>query len=391
MIRPSQRIAQLPPYLFAELERKVSERRKAGVDVISLGIGDPDLPSPDILVEEARRRVGDPATHQYPSNRGLEAFRQAVADFYLRRFGVELDPDREVLPLLGGKEGVAHVCFAMLDPREVCLAADPGYPVYTSGTLLAGATPHLMPLTAGNAFLPDLDDLGRDVTDRANLLFCNYPNNPTGAVVEDDFFTRLAAFGVERGVPVVHDNAYSEITFDGYVAPSFLAAPGARDAGIEMFSWSKAYNMTGWRVGAAVGNADMIAALLKLKTNVDSGQFDAIQLAAARILGPEGDAHVEHMRGVYRRRRDLVIEALAAAGLEVAPPRGTIYVWAPVPDGHTSVSFAELVLEQADVVVSPGSAYGPNGEGYVRLSLTVADDRLREAVARIEQHLRVPA
>ena len=391
MIRPSQRIAQLPPYLFAELERKVSERRKAGVDVISLGIGDPDLPSPEILVEEARRRIGDPATHQYPSNRGLEAFRQAVADFYLRRFGVELDPDREVLPLLGGKEGVAHVCFAMLDPGEVCLAADPGYPVYTSGTLLAGATPHLMPLTAGNGFLPDLDDLGRDVTDRANLLFCNYPNNPTGAVVEDDFFTRLAAFGVERGVPVVHDNAYSEITFDGYVAPSFLAAPGARAGGIEMFSWSKAYNMTGWRVGAAVGNADMIAALLKLKTNVDSGQFDAIQLAAARILGPEGDAHVEHMREVYGRRRDLVIEALAAAGLEVAPPRGTIYIWAPVPDGHTSVSFAELVLEQADVVVSPGSAYGPNGEGYVRLSLTVADDRLREAVARIEQHLRVPA
>ena len=390
-MRPSKRLDRIPPYLFAQLERKIAEKKAAGVDVISLGIGDPDLPSPDILVEEARRRIGDPATHQYPSNRGLEAFRQAVADFYLRRFGVELDPDREVLPLLGGKEGVAHVCFAMLDPGEVCLAADPGYPVYTSGTLLAGATPHLMPLTAGNGFLPDLDDLGRDVTDRANLLFCNYPNNPTGAVVEDDFFTRLAAFGVERGVPVVHDNAYSEITFDGYVAPSFLAAPGARDAGIEMFSWSKAYNMTGWRVGAAVGNADMIAALLKLKTNVDSGQFDAIQLAAARILGPEGDAHVEHMREVYGRRRDLVIEALAAAGLEVAPPRGTIYVWAPVPDGHTSVSFAELVLEQADVVVSPGSAYGPNGEGYVRLSLTVADDRLREAVARIEQHLRVPA
>jgi len=391
VIRPSERLAQLPPYLFAELERKVSERRKAGVDVISLGIGDPDLPSPDVLVEEARLRVGDPATHQYPSNRGLDAFRRAVAEFYERRFGVEVDPDGEVLPLLGGKEGVAHVCFAMLDPGELCLAADPGYPVYTSGTMLAGGTPHLMPLTAANGFLPDLDALGRDVTDRANLLFCNYPNNPTGAVVEDDFFARLAAFGGERGVPVVHDNAYSEITFDGYVAPSFLAAPGAREAGIEMFSWSKAYNMTGWRVAAAVGNAEMIAALLKLKTNVDSGQFDAIQLAAARILGPEGDAHVEHMREVYRRRRDLVIEALAAAGLEVAPPRGTIYVWVPVPNGHTSVSFAELVLEQAGVVVSPGSAYGPNGEGYVRLSLTVADDRLREAVARIEQHLRVPA
>ena len=391
MIRPSHRLEQLPPYLFAELERKVSERRRAGVDVISLGIGDPDLPSPDLLVEEARRWIGDPSTHQYPSNRGLDAFRRAVADFYRRRFGVDLDPEREVLPLLGGKEGVAHVCFAMLDPGELCLAADPGYPVYTSGTLLAGGTPHLMPLTAGNGFLPDLESIGRDVTDRANLLFCNYPNNPTGAVVDDDFFTRLAAFALDRGVPVVHDNAYSEITFDGYVAPSFLAAPGASEAGIEMFSWSKAYNMTGWRVGAAVGNADMIAALLKLKTNVDSGQFDAIQLAAARILGPEGDEHVARMRDVYRRRRDLVIEALAAAGLEVAPPRGTIYVWVPVPEGHTSVSFAELVLQQADVVVSPGSAYGPNGEGYVRLSLTVADERLREAVARIEQHLRVPA
>jgi LL-diaminopimelate aminotransferase len=391
VIRPSQRLEQLPPYLFAELERKVSERRKAGVDVISLGIGDPDLPSPDLLVEEARRWVGDAATHQYPSNRGLEAFRQGVADFYRRRFGVDLDPDREILPLLGGKEGVAHVCFAMLDPGDACLAADPGYPVYTSGTLLAGGEPHLMPLTAGNRFLPDLDGIGPDVTDRANLLFCNYPNNPTGAVVEDDFFDRLAAFGLDRGVPVVHDNAYSEITFDGYVAPSFLAAAGAREAGIEMFSLSKAYNMTGWRVGAAVGNADMIAALLKLKTNIDSGQFDAIQLAAARILGPEGDAHVAHMREVYRRRRDLVIDALAAAGLEVAPAKGTIYVWAPVPEGHTSVSFAELVLQQADVVVSPGSAYGPNGEGYVRLSLTVADDRLREAVGRIEQHLRVPA
>jgi LL-diaminopimelate aminotransferase len=391
VIRGSQRLAQLPPYLFAELERKVSERRKAGIDVISLGIGDPDLPSPDLLVEEARRRVGDPATHRYPSNRGLDEFRDAVAAFYRRRFGVELDPDHEVLPLLGGKEGVAHVCFAMLDPGNLCLAADPGYPVYTSGPLLAGATPHLMPLTAENGFLPDLDAIGRDVTDSANLLFCNYPNNPTGAVVEDDFFTRLAAFGHERGVPVMHDNAYSEITFDGYVAPSFLAAPNARDAGIEMFSLSKAYNMTGWRVGAAVGNADMIAALLKLKTNVDSGQFDAIQLAAARILGPEGDEHVAHMREIYRRRRDLVVDALAAAGIEVAPPRGTIYVWVPVPEGHTSVSFTELVLEQAAVVVSPGSSYGPNGEGYVRLSLTVADDRLREAVARIEQHLRVPA
>ncbi len=389
MIRAARRLEQLPPYLFAELERKVDDRRRAGVDVISLGIGDPDLPSPDAVIEEARRRVGEPATHRYPSNRGLPAFREAVAAFYARRFGVQVDPDREVLPLLGGKEGVAHICFAMLDPGDVCLAADPGYPVYTSATLLAGGAPHLMPLAAENGFRPDLEALGPEVTRRANLLFCNYPNNPTGAVVGGDFFARLAGFGLDRGVPIVHDNAYSEITFDGYVAPSFLSAPGAREAGVEMFSLSKAYNMTGWRVGAAVGNADMVAALWKLKTNIDSGQFDAIQLAAARVLGEEGDAHVAGMRDVYRRRRDLVIDALRAAGLDVPPPRGTIYVWVPVPDGHSSASFAELVLEQADVVVSPGSAYGPNGEGYVRLSLTVADDRLAEAMGRIERHLRV--
>ena len=388
-MRPARRLEALPEYLFAALERKVAERRAAGVDVISLGIGDPDLPSPDILVEEAQRQVARPENHRYPSNRGLPAFREAVAAFYARRFGVELDPDREVLPLLGGKEGVSHVCTAMLDPGDVCLAADPGYPVYVSGPLLAGAEPHLMPLTAANAFLPDLDGIPAAVTDRANLLFCNYPNNPTGAVVEGDFFSRLAAFGGERGVPIVHDSSYSELTFDGYVAPSFLASPGSREAGIEIFSLSKSYNMTGWRVGAAVGNAGMIAALHKLKTNVDSGQFDAIQLAAARVLGPEGDAHVEKMREIYRRRRDLVVAALAAAGIDVPAPRGTIYVWVPVPAGHTSASFAELVLEQAAVVISPGSAYGPNGEGYVRLSLTVADELLTEAVARIEQHLRV--
>jgi LL-diaminopimelate aminotransferase len=390
-VRAAGRLEALPEYLFAALERKIAERRAAGVDVISLGIGDPDLPSPDILVEEARRQVARPETHGYPSNRGLPEFRQAVAGFYARRFGVTLDPDREVLPLLGGKEGVSHVCTAMLDPGDLCLSADPGYPVYISGPLLAGAEPHLMPLTAANAFLPDLDGIPARVTDRTNLLFCNYPNNPTGAVVDGDFFDRLAHFGTERGVPIVHDNAYSEITFDGYVAPSFLASPGAADAGIEIFSLSKAYNMTGWRVGAAVGNAEMISALHKLKTNVDSGQFDAIQLAAARVLGPEGDAHVAHMREVYRRRRDLVVAALAAAGIDVPPPRGTIYVWVPVPPGHTSASFAELVLDQAGVVISPGSAYGPNGEGYVRLSLTVADDLLAEAVGRIERHLRVGA
>jgi LL-diaminopimelate aminotransferase len=339
-------------------------------------------------VAEGQRQLARPDTHRYPSNRGRPAFREAVAGFYARRFGVTLDPDREVLPLLGGKEGVAHVCWSMLDPGDVCLAADPGYPVYTSGAVLAGAEPVLMPLTAEHRFQPDLDAVSREVSDRANLLFCNYPNNPTGAVIEDDFFARLVAFGRDRGVPIVHDNAYSEITFDGYVAPSFLATPGAADVGVEMFSWSKAFNMTGWRVGAAVGNADMIAALLKLKTNIDSGMFEAVQMAAVEALA-DAEEQTARMCEIYRRRRDWVVEALAAAGIAVEPPKGTIYVWVPVPEGHTSVSFADLVLEQAAVVVSPGSGYGPNGEGYVRLSLTLADDRLEEAVRRIERHLRV--
>ena len=388
-MRIAQRVQALPPSLFAELERKIAERRAAGIEVISLGIGDPDIPTPANVVEEMQRQVARPQTHRYPSNRGLAAFREAVAAFYKRRFGVTLDPDTEVLPLLGGKEGVAHVCFSMLDPGDVCLAADPGYPVYTSGSLLAGAEPVLMPLTAEHGFLPDLDAIPAAVSDRANLLFCNYPNNPTGAVCDVAFFERLAAFGHERGVPIVHDNAYSEITFDGYTAPSFLEAPGAREAGVEMFSLSKAYNMTGWRIGAAVGNAEMIAALLKLKTNIDSGVFDAVQLAAARALtGPQD--HVREMCAVYERRRDLTIAALHAVGIDVHAPKGTMYIWVPVPEGHTSVSFAELVLDQAAVVVSPGSSYGPNGEGYVRLSLTLPDPDLREAVSRIEQHLRVP-
>jgi len=293
-----------------------------------------------------------------------------------------------VLPLLGGKEGVAHICWAMLDPGDVCLAADPGYPVYTSGTLLCGAEPVLMPLTAEHGFQPYLDAITAPRRDRANLLFCNYPNNPTGAVIDDDFFERLARFGLEHQIPIVHDNAYSEITFDGYMAPSFLQAKDAKLAGVELFSLSKAWNMTGWRVGAAVGNADVIAALLKLKNNVDSGMFDAIQMAAVRALA-EGAGFAREMCDVYLRRRDLAIGALEAVGIRVPPPRGTMYVWVPVPAGHTSVSFTELVLEQAGVVVSPGSSYGPNGEGYVRLSLTLPDERLKEAVERIEQHLRV--
>ena len=264
LVREAKRVAQLPPYLFAELERKIADRRKAGADVISLGIGDPDLPTLDVVVQEAERQVARSDTHQYPSNRGRAAFREAVAAFYKRRFGVDLDPETEVLPLLGGKEGVAHICWSMLDPGDVCLAADPGYPVYTSGATLAGAESVLMPLRAENA-VPARPggDRRRRRGGRANLLFCNYPNNPTGAVIDDDFFERLARFGLEHEIPIVHDNAYSEITFDGYVAGSYLQAPGAKEAGVEMFSLSKSFNMTGWRVGAAVGNAEMLERALE--------------------------------------------------------------------------------------------------------------------------------
>jgi len=383
-VRIADRVTQLPPYLFAELERKIEEKRAAGVDVISLGIGDPDLPTPAAVVEEGQRQLARPDTHRYPSNRGRPAFRQAVADFYRRRFGVEVDPDTEVLPLLGGKEGVAHICWAMLDPGDVCLAADPGYPVYTSGSLLCGAEPVLMPLTAEHGFQPHLDAIGTPQRDRANLLFCNYPNNPTGAVIDDDFFERLARFGLEHQIPIVHDNAYSEITFDGYVAPSFLQAPGAKEAGIEMFSLSKAYNMTGWRTGAAVGNATMIEALLKLKTNIDSGMFEAVQLAAVAALSPDADSDNAEMNVHYARRRDLVVEALRTAGVAVTPPKGTIYIWAPVPEGYPSAGeYCEHVLDATGVVVSPGEAYGPNGEGFFRISLTTPDDRLTEAMERI--------
>jgi LL-diaminopimelate aminotransferase len=290
------------------------------------------------------------------------------------------------MPAIGGKECIYHLNFAFLDEGDVALAADPGYPVYTGGPLLAGAEPVLMPLVPERGFVPDLGEIPADKLDRARLMFLNYPNNPTGAVVPDGFFAEAIAFGREHDVLVVHDNAYSELTFDGYVAPSFLAEPGAMDAGVEVFSLSKSYNMTGWRCGAIVGNADAIAHYWKLKTNVDSGLFEAVQLAGAEALIASQEP-VREMAAIYARRRDLVIGALREIGIDIEPPKGTIYVWAPVPQGHTSASFAEEVLEQAGVVVSPGSSYGPNGEGFFRISLTVPDDRLTEAVERMRGSL----
>jgi LL-diaminopimelate aminotransferase len=383
-VRPSRRLERIPPYLFAELERKIAAKRAAGVDVISLGIGDPDMPTYEPIVAAGQRAVADPSTHQYPTNRGRAEFREGVAAFYGRRFGVELDPETEVMPAIGGKECIFNLNLAFLDPGDVALAADPGYPVYTGGPLLAGAEPVVMPLIAALDFAPDLDAIPSEVLDRARLMFLNYPNNPTGAIVPEGLFDRTVELAGANDILVIHDNAYSETTFDGYVAPSFLQTPGAKEVGVEVFSLSKGYNMTGWRCAAIVGNADAIAHYWRLKSNIDSGLFEAVQLTGAAALGPELDAFVRDMNALYQRRRELVCDALAAAGVEVRRPKGTIYVWAPVPPGFdSSVAYCEYVLERAAVVISPGSAYGPSGEGFFRISLTTPDDLLLEAVKRL--------
>jgi LL-diaminopimelate aminotransferase len=304
--------------------------------------------------------------------------------FYGRRFGVELDHDSEVMPAIGAKECIFNLNIAFLDPDDLALAADPGYPVYTGGPLLAGAASALMPLVPELGFIPDLDAIDAETRRRAKLLFVNYPNNPTGAVAPEGFFERLVEFGAANDILIVHDNAYSETTYDGYVAPSFLATPGAKDVGVEVFSLSKGYNMTGWRCAAIVGNPQAIASYWRLKTNVDSGLFEAVQLAGAAALAPALDPYIKDMNAVYQRRRDLVCRALGEIGVEVTPPRGTIYIWAPVPAGfENAATYCEHVLEEAAVVLSPGGAYGPNGEGFFRISLTTPDDRLAEAVERL--------
>ena len=374
----AKRLDGVPPYLFAELERKVAEAERAGIDVISLGIGDPDLPTPPEVIEALAQAARDPRTHRYPTNHGTEEFRAAAASFYRDRFGVELEPDGELIPVLGGKEAVAHIALACLDPGDVCLAPDPGYPPYTSGPVFAGADVHYLPLRAENDFLPELGGpFG------AKLLYLNYPNNPTGATAELDFFERVVAFARERDLVVVHDNAYSEVAFDGYRPPSFLQAQGAKEVGVEIFSLSKGWNMTGWRAGFVAGNPEVVEGFRQLKTNLDSGMSEAVQHAAAVAL-KDAREFPREISEVYARRRDRLAEGLRAIGLDVRPPRATPYFWVRVPEGHTSASFTELVLERASVLVSPGDAYGPSGEGFVRLSLTVPDSRLEEAVSRLE-------
>ena len=386
-VRFAKRLDAVPPYLFAELERKIAQKRREGVDVISLGIGDPDLPTPQVVVDALAEAARDPRTHQYPTNHGSDELREAGAGFYRERFGVELDPASEIVPALGGKEAVGHIAMALLDPGDICLSPDPGYPPYTSGPLFAGAEVHYLPLRAEQGFLPELDSIPADVLARANLLFLDYPNNPTGAVVRDGYFERAVELARANDLVVVHDNAYSELCYDGYLAPSFLETPGAKDIGVEIFSLSKGWNMTGWRAGLVSGNPEVVDRYRHLKTNLDSGMFEAVQRATVAALTEARDFPRE-MSEIYQRRRDLVAEALEAIGLPARRPKATPYFWVRVPDGYTSESFVELVLEQAAVVVSPGPSYGPSGEGYFRISLTVPDKQLEEAVGRIESSLR---
>src|SRR3954462_15314024 len=385
-MRPSKRLDRIPPYLFAELERKITEKQAQGIDVISLGIGDPDTPSPDAVVRALASAGADPGTHRYPSNRGRPEFRNAVADFYERRFGVELDAANEIIPGLGAKETIFNLNLAFLDPGTCALASDPGYPVYSGGPLLSDADYVPMPLVPERQFAPDLSAISAEDAPRARLLYINYPNNPTGAVVPDGFFEEVVAYAREHDILVVHDASYTETTFDGYVAPSFLETPGAKEVGVEVFSLSKGWNMTGWRTAAIVGNADAVQAYWKLKTNIDSGMFEAVQLGAIAALEQAGD-FTRDMSLKYERRRDQVVGALREIGVDVTPPRGTIYIWAPVPEGYTSASYCEHVLEEAAVVVSPGSSYGASGEGFFRISLTLPDERLAEAVERMRSSL----
>jgi len=383
-MQPSKRLDRIKPYLFAELERKISEKKAQGVDVISLGIGDPDQPSFDSVIKAGQAAIASPSTHQYPSNRGRSEFLTAVAGFYSRRFDVDLDPQTEIMGAIGAKECIFNLNLAFLDPGDIALASDPGYPVYTQGPLIVGADPYLLPLLPERAFTPDLDAIPEDILERAKLIFLNYPNNPTGATVPDGFFTKVVEFARKNNVLVVHDASYTETTYDGYVAPSFLQTPGAKEVGVEVFSLSKGYNMTGWRTAAIVGNAEAIDHYWRLKTNVDSGNFEAVQLAAAAALDPTVDRNVKDMNSIYKRRRDLVVSALEKIGVDVTAPKGTIYIWAPVPDKfESSAAFCEYVLEEAGVVISPGGAYGDSGEGFFRISLTTPDERLEEAVQRI--------
>jgi LL-diaminopimelate aminotransferase len=380
----ASRLGKIPPYLFAEIDRKVQEKKRSGVDVISLGIGDPDLPTPPRIVHVLQEAAADPANHRYASYFGLAELRQAIADWYGERSGVSLDPSTEILPTLGSKDGIAHVPLALVDPGDVVLAPDPGYTVYVTGALMAGAEPYVMPLTAANHWLPDLDAISEDVAQRARLMWLNYPNNPTAAVADREFLERAVAFCRRHDIVLCHDAPYSEIAFDGYRPLTLFEIPGAKEIGLEFHSLSKTYNMTGWRIGWVCGRADLVGLIGQLKTNIDSGIFQAVQWAAIEALNG-GDQETRAACDVYARRHRLVADTLNDLGWNITPPRATFYVWAPVPDGYDSIGFASHVLDEVGVNITPGVGFGAHGEGYFRLSVTAPDARLEEAMGRMRK------
>ncbi|MCQ8894786.1 MAG: LL-diaminopimelate aminotransferase [Methanolinea sp.] len=376
----AERMGKLPPYLFARIDELKARKIREGVDVIDLGVGDPDLATPPHIVEELCRAARDPANHHYPSYAGMPGFREAVAQWYHRRFGVELDPGAEVLALMGSKDGIAHIPEAFVDPGSYVLVPSPGYPVYRTSTLFAEGRVYEMPLRAEDNFIPVLEEIPRDVAKAARIMFLNYPNNPTAAVTLPGFFESAVEFARDYDIIIVHDNAYSEISYDGYRAPSFLQTDGAKEVAIEMHSLSKTYNMTGWRIGMAVGNRDIIAGLGRVKTNVDSGVFDAVQRAAiSALLGPSDC--VEQACRVYQERRDTLVKGLRRLGFTVDSPRATFYVWMPVED---CMAFATRMLDEAGIVVTPGIGFGSGGDGYVRFALTRSVERINEALSRME-------
>lgn len=383
-MKVAQRIQTIPPYLFAEIDRKKEEAIKKGVDIINLGIGDPDQPTPNNIIEKLRESVKDPKTHDYPPYAGTAKFRQAVTLWYKNRFGVDLDPDNEVMALIGSKEGIAHVFLAFIDPGDFSLIPDPAYPVYKTGTLFANGFPYIMPLLEENNFLPDLEEIDKDIAQKAKLMFISYPNNPTAAVANKDFFEKVVKFANKYDILVCHDFAYSEMTFDDYKANSFLEVDGAKEVGIEFHSLSKTYNMTGWRLGFVVGNKKAISALSIIKTNIDSGAFKAIQQAGIEALtGPQDN--IEKMNKIYTGRRNVVISGLNKLGWNLKPTKATFYIWAPTLNEMSSMDFANLLLEKTGIIVTPGIGYGEYGEGYVRIALTVDEKRLEEAIERMEK------
>ena len=379
----AKRLDTVPPYLFVEISRKIAAKKQQGIEVISFGIGDPDIPTPTKVVEELRRTSLDSPNHRYPETDGLPEFRNAVADWYNKRFGITVDADKEVLPLIGAKEGIGHASLCFINPGDIALVPDPGYPVYSVGTWFAGGECHWMPLIEQNGWLPDLSAIPADVAAKSKVMWLNYPNNPTGAVADEGYLKEVVEFAKANEIAVMHDACYTEVAYDGYKPLSFLEIPGAMEIGLEFHSLSKSYNMTGWRVGMAVGNPEMIDALMVVKSNLDSGIPNAVQYMGIEAMNIT-DEEIDERNAVYQGRRDRVVQTLNKIGLEVEPPKASLYVWVRIPEGYSSAEFAELLLEERDVVVTAGNGYGPSGEGYVRLSLTISESDLNEGLRRIE-------